>query len=305
MSHSGYRKLDKLGEGTYGAVYKAMDKETGRIVALKRMIPMTEEEGIPATTIREIMLLKEMRHENIVRLHDVLFRIPKLTLVFEYCECDLKQLMDARPGKQLDPQGEVLPFMWQLISGLGYMHARSVIHRDIKPANILTNSVGERRVIKIADLGLGRVEGIPVKKYSHDAVTLWYRAPDIVLGSVNYGLPADIWSVGCVFAEMIAGQPLFCGRTDHEQLARMFRLLGTPTEEEWPNMRRYPLSDQILSRPEFERKYASSLENWVAEHCALEKVGAEGLNLLYRMLQFDPARRITAQEALRIGRAHV
>lgn len=297
MSHSGYRKIEKLGEGTYGTVYKALDKETGRIVALKRMVPMNDDEGIPATTIREIMLLKELRHPNIVRLYDVLFRIPKLTLVFEFCDCDLKQLMETRPNKMLNAQTEVVSFMFQMLNGLNYMHARSVVHRDIKPQNLLVNNNATE--LKVADLGLGRVEGIPVKKYTHDAVTLWYRSPDIIMGSVNYGLPCDMWSVGCVFAEMIAGQPLFCGRTDQDQILRMFRFFGTPTAHEWPSMHRYPNTKLMLERPGFEREFNSTFDNWIAEHNAVEKVGPEGIDLLKRMLQLEPSYRITAHDALK------
>ena len=234
MSTAGrFTKLEKLGEGTYGVVYMAKEKQSGSLVALKRMNPAAEEEGVPATTIREICLLKELHHENIVRLYDVMFQSPKLTLVFEYCEYDLKKYIDSKPAKKLDIETEVKPFLKQMLAGLHYMHSKSVVHRDMKPQNLLLSSNKE---LKLADYGLARVEGIPVKKYTHEAVTLWYRPPDVILGSANYGLAVDLWSVGCIFAEMITGNPLFNGHTDQEQLQKILRMLGPPTRENWPTL---------------------------------------------------------------------
>lgn len=311
MSTAGkFIKLDKLGEGTYGVVYKAKDRANGAVVALKRMNFVPEEEGVPATTIREICLLKELRHDNIVRLHDVMFASPKLTLVFEFCEWDLKKYMDMKlkdEGRSLHLQAEVKPFLKQLLLGLAYMHSRSVVHRDLKPQNLL---ISEALELKLADFGLARVEGIPVKKYSHEAVTLWYRPPDVILGSTNYGLAIDIWSAGCIFAETVTGQPLFSAGNEKEQLRAIFKVLGTPTTENWPSLPNYPntkalVSDLPPASPVAPMTAAIAASAGPQAHFMalpnydkLAEIGPDGFDLLYRMLQYEPSRRITADEAL-------
>ena len=201
-----YLKIEKLGEGTYGIVYKAQDKQTGDIVALKRIRLDNENEGVPCTAIREISLLKELRHPNIVRLYDVMHQEKKLTLVFEYLDSDLKKFIDTNNG-QLDAM-TVKRMMLQLLRGVAYLHSRRVLHRDLKPQNLLIN---KRAELKIADFGLARTYGVPVRSYSSEVVTLWYRAPDVLLGSKQYTSSIDIWSVGCIFAEMVTGAPLFTG----------------------------------------------------------------------------------------------
>lgn len=288
--------MEKLGEGTYGVVYMAREKQTGAVVALKRMNIAAEEEGVPATTIREICLLKELHHENIVRLYDVMFQAPKLTLVFEYCDYDLKKYMDSKPGKRLDV-AEAKLILKQMLCGLQYMHARSVVHRDLKPQNVLLSS---NRDVKLADFGLARVEGIPVKKYSHEAVTLWYRPPDVICGSTNYGFPVDMWSMGCIFAEMITGTPLFNGHSDGEQLLKIFKLFGTPTKEEWPGLLTCPNVKVIMSdaryASHFEQHYPSYFSEFVRT-TDLHVLGEDGVDLLRSMLQFHPSKRISANDA--------
>lgn len=295
MSTAGkFNKIAKLGEGTYGVVYKAQARDTGGIFALKRMTLPGDEEGVPATTIREICLLKELRHRNIVCLYDVLFQAPKMTLVFEYCTCDLKKYMQDRQELSSDT---IRRFMSQLLIGLEYMHSKGVVHRDLKPQNLLIGSGNE---IKIADFGLARVEGIPVKKYSHEAVTLWYRSPDVILGSTNYGLAVDMWSVGCIMAEITTGVPLFNGRTDPEQLGRIFGTLGSPTRDNWPSLSAYPLSRTTLQEvPDRERYGPDSWDNYLARTPVLmQKLGKDGVLLLKNLLEYEPKRRISASAAL-------
>eukprot|EP00124_Ichthyophonus_hoferi_P005780 Ihof_evm1s951 gene=Ihof_evmTU1s951 len=192
-----YSKISKLGEGTYGVVYKAQNRETGDVVALKRIRLDSEDEGVPCTAIREISLLKELKHPNIVRLYDVLHTEKKLTLVFEYCEQDLKKYLDSCGG-EIDPQ-QVKSFLYQLLKGVAFCHDHRVLHRDLKPQNLLINKVPHGE-LKLADFGLARAFGIPVRSYSHEVVTLWYRAPDVLLGSRRYSTSIDIWSAGCIFA---------------------------------------------------------------------------------------------------------
>lgn len=295
MSTAGkFTKIEKLGEGTYGVVYKARDKQTGVVYALKRMNIPNEEEGVPATTIREIALQKQLTHQNVCRLQDVLFSAPKLTLVFEYCDYDLKKFMDEKKG-DLAPD-VIQSFLYQLLKGLETMHSLSIVHRDLKPQNLM---VTKDLVLKIGDFGLARVEGIPVKKYSHDAVTLWYRSPDAILGSALYGFPVDMWSVGCIFAEMARGKPLFNGRTDQEQLFKMFSLLGSPTPASWPALQTYPNTKTLFAEhPQLTVEYTDANFQRMVSTELNDKLEADGVELLRLMLSYDPAKRPTATQAL-------
>ncbi|KAL7977911.1 hypothetical protein Chor_010863 [Crotalus horridus] len=214
-----YEKLEKIGEGTYGTVFKAKNRETHEIVALKRVRLDDDDEGVPSSALREICLLKELKHKNIVRLHDVLHSDKKLTLVFEFCDQDLKKYFDSCNG---DLDAEIVKsFMYQLLKGLGFCHSRNVLHRDLKPQNLLINRNGE---LKLADFGLARAFGIPVRCYSAEVVTLWYRPPDVLFGAKLYSTSIDMWSAGCIFAELAnAGRPLFPGNDVDDQLKRIFR----------------------------------------------------------------------------------
>uniref|UniRef100_A0A8C4IHA7 cyclin-dependent kinase n=1 Tax=Dicentrarchus labrax TaxID=13489 RepID=A0A8C4IHA7_DICLA len=225
-----YIKLDKLGEGTYATVFKGRSKLTDNLVALKE-IRLEHEEGAPCTAIREVSLLKDLKHANIVTLHDIVHTDKSLTLVFEYLDKDLKQYMDDC-GNILSMQN-VKIFLYQILRGLAYCHRRKVLHRDLKPQNLLINDRGE---LKLADFGLARAKSVPTKTYSNEVVTLWYRPPDVLLGSSEYSTQIDMWGVGCIFYEMAAGRPLFPGSTVEDELHLIFRLLGTPTEDSWPGI---------------------------------------------------------------------
>uniref|UniRef100_A0A8D3EA76 cyclin-dependent kinase n=1 Tax=Scophthalmus maximus TaxID=52904 RepID=A0A8D3EA76_SCOMX len=225
-----YIKLDKLGEGTYATVFKGRSKLTDNLVALKE-IRLEHEEGAPCTAIREVSLLKDLKHANIVTLHDIIHTEKSLTLVFEYLDKDLKQYMDDC-GNILSMQN-VKIFLFQILRGLAYCHRRKVLHRDLKPQNLLINDRGE---LKLADFGLARAKSVPTKTYSNEVVTLWYRPPDVLLGSSEYSTQIDMWGVGCIFYEMAAGRPLFPGSTVEDELHLIFRLLGTPTEDSWPGI---------------------------------------------------------------------
>jgi len=278
-----YQKLEKIGEGTYGVVYKAKDRVTGEMIALKKIRLEAEDEGIPSTAIREISLLKELQHSNIVRLYDVVHTERKLTLVFEFLDQDLKKYLDVRDGG-LQP-AIMKSFLYQLLRGVAYCHHHRVLHRDLKPQNLLINREGE---LKLADFGLARAFGIPVRSYTHEVVTLWYRAPDVLMGSRKYSTPVDVWSIGCIFAEMANGRPLFAGTSENDQLDRIFRLLGTPNEEIYP---------QIADLPEYKPDFTiyprpDSLAQLV------EGLDHRGCDLLQKMLEYDPARRISAQDAM-------
>lgn len=279
MSLTNYQKQEKLGEGTYGVVFKAVDKRNGEVVALKRIRLEQEEEGIPPTSIREISILKELHHPNVVELKEVINSQGKLTLVFEFLDKDLKKFLDS----QKNPLSPMLikSYAYQMLAGLCYCHCHRIIHRDMKPQNLLINRAG---LIKICDFGLARAFTIPLRNYTHEVVTLWYRAPEILLGSKLYSLPVDVWSIGCIIAELITKKPLFPGDSEIDELFAIFKVLGTPTEEVWPGVSQLPAFSSTF--PDWDKKdMASVLDN--AEPLAV--------NLVESMLKYDPASRISAK----------
>jgi len=280
-----YQKLDKIGEGTYGVVYKAKDKMTGEIIALKKIRLEAEDEGIPSTAIREISLLKELQHPNIVRLYDVVHTERKLTLVFEYLDQDLKKYLDICEGGL---EANIMQsFLFQLLRGVAFCHHHRVLHRDLKPQNLLINREGE---LKLADFGLARAFGIPVRSYTHEVVTLWYRAPDVLMGSRKYSTPVDIWSIGCIFAEMANGRPLFAGTSEADQLDRMFRALGTPDETIFPGISELP-----EYKHDFDMYPPPDSMNHLVPALAHDPLA---MQLIVTMLSYDPAGRISAQDAM-------
>jgi serine/threonine protein kinase len=285
-----YVKISKIGEGTYGVVYKARDRETGEILALKKIRLDDEDEGVPGTAIREIALLKEVsKNKNIVTLLDVVYIKQRLYLAFEFLDYDLKKYIDSvtheGPNSKKLPPELVKSYLFQLLTGMNYCHARRVIHRDLKPGNLLINVRGE---LKIADFGLARAFGVPLRAYSHHVVTLWYRAPEILLGSPKYSTPIDVWSIGCIFAEMVTRKPLFPGDSEIDELYKIFAIMGTPNEQTWPGVTDFP----DYSEATFPRWPAKNLADLVP---GLEP---EGIDLLCQMLQMVPSKRISAKDAL-------
>jgi len=288
-----YQKIEKIGEGTYGVVYKARNRLTGDMVALKKIRLEAEDEGIPSTAIREISILKELQHPNIVRLHDVIHTEKKLTLVFEFCDEDLKKHLDQATNGMSPTQ--IKSYLFQLLAGVAFCHDRRVLHRDLKPQNLLVNKADNSEGdLKLADFGLARAFGIPVRSYTHEVVTLWYRAPDVLMGSRKYSTPVDLWSVGCIFGEMAAGRPLCPGTSDADQLTRIFKLLGTPDETIWPDMVQLPEYKSDFQVHQVEREQGIPVK--LKELCP--NLEPEGLDLMHKMLQYDPAQRITAKQAM-------
>ncbi|XP_014259703.1 cyclin-dependent kinase 1 [Cimex lectularius] len=277
-----YIKIEKIGEGTYGVVFKGKHKKTGNFVAIKKIRNEGEEEGVPSTAVREISLLKELVHPNIVGLQEVLMEENRLYLIFEFLTMDLKKYLDSL--ENLMPESQVKSFLYQILQAILFCHKRRVLHRDLKPQNLL---LANKNVIKIADFGLGRAIGIPVRVYTHEVVTLWYRAPEVLLGATRYSCPVDIWSIACIFAEMATKKPLFHGDSEIDQLFRIFRVLRTPTEETWPGVSKLPDFNQTF--PSWSNYNLSS---------QVKNISIEGLDLLGEMLLYDPSARITAKEAV-------
>lgn len=276
-----YQRIEKLGEGTYGTVYKARVKNTTNFVALKKIKVEAEDEGVPSTAIREISLLKELDHPNIVRLLEVIHAENKLFLVFEYLNQDLSKYQNS--VQSLDP-GLIKSYMHQLMKGISFCHSHRILHRDLKPQNLLIDKFG---AIKLADFGLARAFGIPVRTYTHEVVTLWYRAPEILLGARQYACPVDIWSIGMIFAEMANKRALCPGDSEIDELFRIFRIFGTPNEAIWPGVSL--LTDYKQSFPVWPKQALTSI---------VPSLDAAGLDLLEAMCVYEPSQRISAKAAL-------
>lgn len=245
-----------LGEGTYGVVYRAKSKETGALYAIKQLRLDGLSEGVPATAVREITLLQDLSpHPNIVRLLDVICRRHRLFLVFELMTEDLRKFiartMAVQPRPTAGSPYSAMPLSLvkrlalQMLNALWYCHQSRVVHRDLKPGNILIDDATERGgsapaagtfhhiTCKLADFGLARTFELPLVTYTNEVVTLWYRAPEILLGETRYTPAVDLWSVGCIVGEMLLGRPLFRGENQIDQLQKIFNVTGTPNEESW------------------------------------------------------------------------
>lgn len=280
-----YNRLDVLGEGTYGVVYRALDKETNQTVALKKVRLDRTEEGIPQTSLREVSILQEVHHPNIVNLLDVICAEGKLYLIFEYVDMDLKKAMEKRGGPFTGM--DLKRLIYQLVDGLCFCHSHRIVHRDLKPANILLTFDGS---LKLADFGLARAFQVPLHTYTHEVVTLWYRAPEILLGEKHYTPAVDMWSVGCIFAELARGKVLFRGDSEIGQLFEIFQTLGTPMDMEgsWPGVSRLP-------------DYRDVFPKWPGKQLGqvMPQLDAMGADLLARMLRYNPSERISAKDALK------
>ncbi|XVF29843.1 hypothetical protein REPUB_Repub16aG0005700 [Reevesia pubescens] len=282
-SAESYDKLDKIGQGTYSNVYKARDRETGKIVALKKVRFETSEPESVKFMAREIMILQKLDHPNVVKLVGLATSRMQysLYLVFDFMQSDLERIISRPEGRLTEPQ--IKCYMHQLLSGLLHCHERGILHRDIKGSNLLIDKNG---MLKIADFGLANYFS-PNRKYplTSRVVTLWYRAPELLLGSTDYGAGIDLWSAGCLLAEMFAGRPIMPGRTEVEQLHKIFKLCGTPSEEYWKKLR---LSTTF--RPP--QSYKPSLVD------AFRNFPQSSLGLLSTLLALDPAYRGSASSAL-------
>nr|DAD29254.1 TPA_asm: hypothetical protein HUJ06_030722 [Nelumbo nucifera] len=286
-----FEKLEQIGEGTYGQVYMAREINTGEIVALKKIRMDNEREGFPITAIREIKILKKLHHENVIKLKEIVTsQGPEkdeqgrsdgnkykggIYMVFEYMDHDLTGLSD-RPGMRFSvPQ--IKCYMRQLLTGLHYCHVNQVLHRDIKGSNLLIDNEGN---LKLADFGLAR-------SFSNDhnghltnrVITLWYRPPELLLGTTKYGPAVDMWSVGCIFAELLHGKPIFPGKDEPEQLNKIFELCGAPDEVNWPGVSKIPWYNNFKPTRPMKRRLREVFRHF----------DRHALELLERMLTLDPS----------------
>lgn len=281
-----FEKLDKVGQGTYSSVFQAREVETGRMVALKKVRLDTLQHESIRFMAREIIILRTLDHPNVMKLEGIITSqlSNSIYLVFEYMEHDLAGLLSNPDVKFTDSQ--IKCYMRQLLSGLEHFHLRGIMHRDIKVSNILVNNEG---ILKIGDFGLANTVS-PNSKHplTSRVVTLWYRPPELLMGSTNYGVTVDLWSVGCVFAELFMGKPILKGRTEVEQLHKIFKLCGSPPDEFWKK-NKLPLA--TMFKPQI--SYESSLE----ERCQGFLPGT-AVSLLQTLLSVDPSKRGTASSAL-------
>ncbi|CAN8238485.1 unnamed protein product [Cochlearia groenlandica] len=288
MSNSGetlpvdrYLRRQILGEGTYGVVYKATDTKTGKTVAVKKIRLGNQKEGVNFTALREIKLLKELNHPHIVELIDAFPHDGSLHLVFEYMQTDLEAVIRDR-NIFLSP-GDIKSYMFMTFKGLAYCHKKWVLHRDMKPNNLL---IGENGLLKLADFGLARVFGSPNRRFTHQVFATWYRAPELLFGSRQYGAGVDVWAAGCIFAELLLRRPFLPGSTEIDQLGKIFQAFGTPTPSHWSDMIYLP--DYM----EFSYTPAPPLRT------IFPMASDDALDLLAKMFTYDPRQRITIQQAL-------
>lgn len=283
-----YKRVQQVGEGTYGKVYKARNEVTGEEVAIKKLRLETEREGFPITAMREIKLLQSFDHPNIVGLLEMMVEYNQITMVFDYLNHDLTGLLTL-PDLLLT-EGHRKMIFKQLMTGLDYLHQMRVIHRDIKGSNILLNSQG---ILKIADFGLARNMKVlrdgESPDYTNRVITIWYRPPELLMGSTDYGREVDVWGVGCLLIELYTKSAIFQGAEEISQLYKIYEVMGTPTAENWPEIGNLPwfemLKPQLKRSLRFEKDFKDLMTN-------------DSFDLALKMLLFDPKQRITAEKAL-------
>jgi cyclin-dependent kinase 8/11 len=325
-----YKVIGFISSGTYGRVYKAVGRhgQPGEF-AIKKFKPDKEGEqiqytGISQSAVREMALCSELSHINVIKLIEIILEDKCIFMVFEYAEHDLLQIVHhhTQPTRHPIPPATVKSIMFQLLNGCQYLHANWVLHRDLKPANIMVTSAGE---VRIGDLGLARLFSKPLHSlFSGDkvVVTIWYRAPELLLGSRHYTPAIDLWALGCIFAELLSLRPIFKGEEakmdskktvpfQRNQMQKIVEIMGIPTKDKWPNLVSMPEYNQLstLSPPSSHGKAnaaGSKLESWyyttIGAHASTSSpstsLGAEGYKLLSGLLEYDPEKRLTAQQAL-------
>ncbi|KAJ7230704.1 kinase-like domain-containing protein [Mycena pura] len=276
-----WAKDQKVGEGTYAVVYRGREASTGRKVAIKKIKVGQFKDGLDMSAIREVKYLRELKHQNIIELLDVFSSKTNLNLVLEFLDSDLEMIIKDRALVFLP--ADIKSWMAMTFRGLEFCHRNWILHRDLKPNNLLIASDGQ---LKIADFGLAREFGDPGYKMTCQVITRWYRPPELLFGSRYYSSAVDIWSVGCIFAELMLRTPYLAGESDMDQLKTIFRALGTPTEQDWPGHTKLP---DYVPIGQFPKTPLRDL---------FTAASADTLNLLSQCLVYEPRKRIAAKDAL-------
>ncbi|GAB0191192.1 cyclin-dependent kinase-like 1 [Grus japonensis] len=279
-----YEKLGKVGEGSYGVVFKCRSKDTGQIVAIKKFLESEEDPVIRKIALREIRMLKQLKHPNLVNLLEVFRRKRRLHLVFEYCDHTVLHELDKHP--QGVPEHLVKSITWQTLQAVNFCHKHNCIHRDVKPENIL---ITKHSVIKLCDFGFARILTGPSDDYTDYVATRWYRSPELLVGDTQYGPPVDVWAIGCVFAELLSGVPLWPGKSDVDQLYLIRRTLGDLI----------PRHQQVFSTNQFfSGVRIPDPESMEPLEMKFPSISYSALALMKSCLRMDPAERQTCEQLL-------
>ncbi|KAI3703585.1 hypothetical protein L1987_73775 [Smallanthus sonchifolius] len=275
-----YKIIKEVGNGSFGVVWRALNKQNGEVVAIKKMKRKyySWEECI---NLREVKSLRKMNHPNIVKLKEVVRENDILYFVFEYMECSLYQLMKDRLKCFLEAR--IKNWCFQVFQGLAYMHQRGYFHRDLKPENFLVS----KDIIKIADFGLAR-EIVSQPPYTDYVSTRWYRAPEVLLQAPTYGSAVDMWAMGAIMAELFTLRPLFPGSSEADEIYKICSVIGSPTESSWAEGLELANAINYLF-PELGGVNLSAL---------IPSASKEAVNLIASLCSWDPCKRPTASEAL-------
>jgi cyclin-dependent kinase 7 len=276
-----WTKDAKVGEGTYAVVYRGKEVATGRQVAIKKIKVGQFKDGLDMSAIREVKYLRELQHPNVIELLDVFSTKSNLNLVLEFLDSDLEAIIKDRSNIFLP--ADIKSWMAMTLRGLEFCHRNWILHRDLKPNNLLISADGQ---LKIADFGLARDFGDPGHKMTCQVITRWYRPPELLFGCRFYSAAVDMWSVGCIFAELMLRTPYLPGESDMDQLKTIFRALGTPTEEDWPGHKNLPDYVALETFPKSPLKHLFTAAT------------PETLELLGKLLTYEPRQRISAKDAL-------
>ncbi|GFR71748.1 cyclin-dependent kinase-like 2, partial [Elysia marginata] len=280
-----YENLGLVGEGSYGMVLKCRHKDTGQLVAIKKFLESEDDKMVKKIAMREVKMLKQLQHDNLVNLIETFRRRKRLYLVFEFVDHTVLDELEKCPNG-LD-ENTARKILWQVLKGTEFCHFHNIIHRDIKPENILVSKSG---IVKICDFGFARTLAQPGEAYTDYVATRWYRAPELLVGDTKYGRAVDIWAVGCLLSEMLTGEPLFPGDSDIDQLYHIIRCFGNLT----------PRHKEVFQRnPLFVGMRLPEVRDIVPLEKKFTRVSTESLALMKQCLQLDPDKRPTCSELLK------